>query len=177
MKTLWDKEKLLITSNFSLSPVFSTFSESFLPFLTNLKLTSAKALSGRKSPKLFVREWVKHQTEQSNEYFLCFAETRLKWCGFLSSDVKKSFSGSISVELFISGQKFRPVQIQSICRRQNKCDQQIIEISVGKGGKHSEKRRKCWLPAFSPFPTMFSKGLFPSVVKSRDCVVKSYLAN
>ena len=25
--------------------------------------------------------------------------------------------------------------------------------------KHCGKRRKCWLPAFSPFPTMFSKGL------------------
>ena len=23
-------------------------------------------------------------------------------------------------------------------------------------GKHCGKRRKCWLPAFSPFPTMFS---------------------
>ena len=39
--------------------------------------------------------------------------------------------------------------------------------------KHHGKRRKCWLPAFSPFPTMFSKGLFPRVVKSWDCVVKS----
>ena len=36
------------------------------------------------------------------------------------------------------------------------------------------KRRKCWFPAFSLFPTMFSKGLFLRVVKSRDCVVKSY---
>ena len=27
--------------------------------------------------------------------------------------------------------------------------------------------------AFSPFPTMFSKGLFPRVIKSWDCVVKS----
>ena len=26
--------------------------------------------------------------------------------------------------------------------------------------KHYEKRRKCWLPAFSPFPTMFSKAFF-----------------
>ena len=26
---------------------------------------------------------------------------------------------------------------------------------------------------FFPFPTMFSKGFFPKVVKSRDCVVKS----
>ena len=35
------------------------------------------------------------------------------------------------------------------------------------------KMRKCWLPAFSPFPTMFSEGYFFRVVKIRDCVVKS----
>ena len=34
------------------------------------------------------------------------------------------------------------------------------------------KRRECWLPAFSPFPTMISKVLHIRVVKSRDCVVK-----
>ena len=34
------------------------------------------------------------------------------------------------------------------------------------------KRRKCWLPAFSPCPTMFSKGFFLRVVKSWECVVK-----
>ena len=39
--------------------------------------------------------------------------------------------------------------------------------------KHCGKRRKCWLPAFSPFPTMFSKAFFFGVVKSRDCLVKS----
>ena len=27
---------------------------------------------------------------------------------------------------------------------------------------------KCWLPAFSPFLTMFSKGFFSRVVKSRE---------
>ena len=47
-----------------------------------------------------------------------------------------------------------------------------ISILFGKGGKHCEKRRKCWLPAFSPFPTMFSKNLFSLVIKGRDCVVK-----
>ena len=41
------------------------------------------------------------------------------------------------------------------------------------GRKHCGKRRKCWLPAFSPFPTVFSKAFFLRVVKSRDCVVKS----
>ena len=39
-------------------------------------------------------------------------------------------------------------------------------------GKHCGKRRKCCLPAFSPFPKMFSKAFFFSVVKIRDCVVK-----
>ena len=44
------------------------------------------------------------------------------------------------------------------------------EIDFGKGRTHCGKRTKCWLPAFSPFPTMFSKGL--KVIRSRDCVVK-----
>ena len=39
--------------------------------------------------------------------------------------------------------------------------------------ENSGKRRKCWLPAFSTFPTMFSKAFFFRVVKSQDCVVNS----
>ena len=35
------------------------------------------------------------------------------------------------------------------------------------------KWSKCWLPAFSPFPTMFSDGFFFKVVKIPDCEVKS----
>ena len=31
---------------------------------------------------------------------------------------------------------------------------------VEKSRKHCGKKRKCWLPAFSPFPTMFSKAFF-----------------
>ena len=34
------------------------------------------------------------------------------------------------------------------------------------------KRRKCWLPVFSPLPIMFFKGLFFRVVKFLDCVVE-----
>ena len=55
------------------------------------------------------------------------------------------------VQLFTKRQNFRLVQIQSICRRQNKWDEKT-EICFGKGRKHCGKRRKCWLPAFSPFP-------------------------
>ena len=39
------------------------------------------------------------------------------------------------------------------------------------GRKHYGKRRKCWPPAFSPFPIMFLKGLFVRVGISWDCVV------
>ena len=46
------------------------------------------------------------------------------------------------------------------------------EIYFMKGRKHCWKSRKCWLPAFSTFPTMFSKGILYRVVKSRDCLVK-----
>ena len=43
-----------------------------------------------------------------------------------------------------------------------------------KGRKHCGKRKICWLPAFSPFPTMcLKRPLCLGVVKSWDCVVKS----
>ena len=55
-------------------------------------------------------------------------------------------------------------KLKEICRQQNKCDRKI-QICFGKGRKYCGKRRKCWLPTFSPFPTMFSKGFFLRVVK------------
>ena len=42
------------------------------------------------------------------------------------------------------------------------------KIPFWKGLKHCGERRKCWLPAFSPFPIMFSKGIYPHVVISVD---------
>ena len=38
------------------------------------------------------------------------------------------------------------------------------------------KRRKCWLPAFPTFSTMFSKVFFFMVVKALDCMIKSLIA-
>ena len=37
--------------------------------------------------------------------------------------------------------------------------------------KIAEKGKKCWLPAFFRLPTMFSKGFFFRVIKSRDGVL------
>ena len=69
-------------------------------------------------------------------------------------------------------QNFRLVQIESICRQQHKCHSKT-EILSGMVRKHGEKWRNCWLPPFSPFPTVLSKGFLVSVVKSQNCVVKS----
>ena len=73
---------------------------------------------------------------------------------------------------FFTKQNFSTVQIESTSRQQNKCDLKI-KVCLGMSRKHCGKRRKCWLPAFSPFPTMFSKGDFLRVMKSWDCVAKS----
>ena len=43
---------------------------------------------------------------------------------------------------------------------------ETVENIVGKG-------EKAGLPAFSPFPTIFSKGVFLKVNKSLDCMGKS----
>ena len=77
--------------------------------------------------------------------------------------------------LLTKPQSFGLVQIESICRWHNICESKT-EIHFGKSRKHFGKKRKYWLPAFSSFPTMFSKGYRQRVVKlkSWDCVVKSY---
>ena len=71
---------------------------------------------------------------------------------------------------FTKLQNFRLVEIE---RLQSKCELKLkfvlenIDNIVG-------KRRKGWLQAFSPFPTIFfQKASCFKAIKSRDCVVKS----
>ena len=47
-------------------------------------------------------------------------------------------------------------KVKSICRGQYLCDSKV-EICFVKSRKLCGKRRKCWLPAFSSFPTIFQK--------------------
>ena len=57
----------------------------------------------------------------------------------------------------------------------NKINFVWIVIFVFNGARnHCGKRRKCWLPAFSPFPTRISKDFHFRVNKNGDCVVNSY---
>ena len=41
----------------------------------------------------------------------------------------------------------------------------VLKMVENIGRKHYGKRRKCWLPAFYPFTTIFSKAFFLRVVK------------
>ena len=50
--------------------------------------------------------------------------------------------------------------------KKKKCDSKA-GIYFGKGRKHCGKRRKCWLPAFSPVPTMLSRYSFSRVLRAR----------
>ena len=75
------------------------------------------------------------------------------------------------LKLYTKQQNFGPVQIQSVCRQQNEHDRRT-ESCFWKGRKHCWKRRKCWLPAFSPFSAMFSKGFIYRDVKSCDSVLR-----
>ena len=49
---------------------------------------------------------------------------------------------------------------------------QQMKFTSGNVENIGGKKRNA-LPAFSPFSTMFSKGYFPRVAQSPDCVVKS----
>ena len=42
---------------------------------------------------------------------------------------------------------------------------EMAKIVFDKVEKHCGKRCKCWLPAFSPFPTMFSKASFSGLLQ------------
>ena len=64
---------------------------------------------------------------------------------------------------------FRLFQTERVCRQQFQIWQKWQKVILT-GRKHCGKRRNCLLRAISPFPTVFSKGLFPRGVKRCHCV-------
>ena len=64
------------------------------------------------------------------------------------------------------GHIFRPVQIENICRHQNKCDLET-EILSGIGRKHCGKRRNADYHHFLLFPQCFQKAFFSGSLKVR----------
>ena len=67
LKTLWEKDILLVTSNFSFFPtVLSIHFKSFLPFSSNLKLSSADFFS-------FEQSKICHWERIKNVFFFLFS--------------------------------------------------------------------------------------------------------
>ena len=64
---------------------------------------------------------------------------------------------------------FRLFQTERVCRRQFHIWWKWQKV-IQSGRKHCGKRRNCSLWAISPFPTVFSKGLFPRGVQRCLCV-------
>ena len=64
---------------------------------------------------------------------------------------------------------FRLVQTERVCRQRFQIWRKL-QKAIQTGRKHCGKRRNCSLWAISPFPTVFSKGLFPRGVKRCHCV-------
>ena len=87
--------------------------------------------------------------------------------------VKYYYANSLPNNTIFNWSKLKAFADDKKKKKKKKKKKIEIEICFRKGRKHCGKRRKCWLQAFSPFPTMFSEGFFLRVVKSGDCVVKS----
>ena len=135
LKTLWEKEKLLVSSNFSFSHSgFYPFGELSAIFIT-FEIVICKLL------------------EFGRVYNLSFRKGLRNW----------SFN-SLPNDKILDWFKLKAFADDKF--------ESKIKICFGKGRKHCGKRRKCWLPAFSPFPTMFSKDISFEVIKSWNCVMK-----
>ena len=76
------------------------------------------------------------------------------------------FCNALPNDKFLDWSKLKVLEDYKInVTEQLKLDLGRVENIMGKG-------ENAGFPTFPPFPMMFSKGLFPGVVKSRDCVVK-----
>ena len=64
---------------------------------------------------------------------------------------------------------FRLFQTERVCRQQFQIPRKWKKV-IQMGRKHCGKRKNCLLQAMSPFPKVFSKGLFPRGVKRCHCV-------
>ena len=116
LKTLWEKKKLLVRSNFSFS--HSVFKRPLL--------------QTHKNQGLFGKRLTHYQTTN-----------------------------------------FRLFQTERVCRQQFQIWRKWHKV-IQTGRKHCGKRRNFSLRAISPFPTVFSKGLFPRGVKRCHFVGMGY---
>ena len=162
----WEKEKLLITSNFSFShSVFYLFGKLSAIFI-RFKIVVCKLFQFGRVLNLSFGKELRNKWRLYMSIRLYFLHMLILDLHYLKKIHLKALT-FYQTTRFYTGPNWKYLQT-------TKCDWKI-EFFWGKGRKHRGKRRKCWLPAFSSFPTMFPKGSFicMGVIKSCDCVVNS----
>ena len=145
-----------ITSSLSFFQcVFYTVSKKFHLLVTFL---SANTLDLDKSKILLF-------TKELNLY-----HTNASWNDHKNKALKKRLLSNLKKCLtHYQTTNFRLFQTERVCRRQFQIGRKWQKVNQT-GRKHCGKRRNCSLRAISPFPTVFSKGLFPRGVNRRHCV-------
>ena len=89
------------------------------------------------------------------EQFLLFPQCFQKAC------FPGASKGVIVWEWVKRRHNFRQLQIEGICRQKKKGYlQRLMPFAFDRMGNVIGKRGKCWLPAFSPIPTMSFKQFF-----------------
>ena len=91
---------------------------------------------------------------------------------FADCKVKKDNFLNYTIKPFLQKEK---MLVNSLLNDKN-LGQSILEVFAEDKMRVTEKLKFVYRTvAFSPFPTMFSKGFFLKVVKRRDYVVKSFI--
>ena len=91
-------------------------------------------------------------------------ELRLSYYKTLHLFNNEAFAGNMSRRQILDSS-----ELKDFADDKFKFDEKRKKV-IQTGRKHCGKRRNCSLRAISPFPTVFSKGLFPRGVKRCHCV-------
>ena len=163
LKTLLEKEKMLVTSIFSFSHnVFYLIKERnhvshFCHLQNAFELVKSKILLFGKELKILVKLLWK--------LILAIPILHWLWTSNISLIIQKLFLPLTHYQTT----NFRLFQTERVCRQQFQIWRKWRKV-IQMGRKHCGKRRNCSLRAISPFPTVFSKGLFLRGVKRSHCV-------
>ena len=155
-KTLWEKEKLLVKSNFSFFQCFLLIWRTFCYFhqIWNCHL---QTLSVWKCLKFVIWERLKVLSANS-----------------INSEKAKifmAFYGLVNGLTLSQRTNFKLFETERLWRRQFKIWWKWQKV-FPMGRKHCGKRRNCSLQAISSFPTVFSKDFYCRHVKTRACLGK-----
>ena len=150
-----------MTSNFSIFPQCFLSSWRTFHHFHQIQNSSLQTLSVWKSLNFFVWKGVKIRLNQT-----CTMILDLHNASFLSQ------ACWINLYPFLTHYQttnFRLFLTERVSRRHFHISRKWKKV-IQTGRKHCGKKRNCSLRAISPFPTVFSKGLFPRGVKRCHCV-------